>query len=77
MSENVVKGSIDPCPVGGPVAPTTGPDDVVVIDGLVKDYGAIHAVRGISFSVRRDEIASVALVAAVLGGFARREVRSA
>jgi ABC-2 type transport system ATP-binding protein len=28
----------------------------VVVDGLVKDYGAIHAVRGISFSVRRNEI---------------------
>ena len=32
------------------------PPEVVVIDGLVKHYGATQAVRGISFSVRRGEI---------------------
>jgi ABC-2 type transport system ATP-binding protein len=29
---------------------------VVEVDGLVKDYGATHAVRGISFDVQRGEI---------------------
>jgi ABC-2 type transport system ATP-binding protein len=32
------------------------PAEVVAIDGLVKDYGSTHAVRGISFAVRRGEI---------------------
>jgi ABC-2 type transport system ATP-binding protein len=29
---------------------------VLLVDGLVKDYGPVHAVRGISFEVRRGEI---------------------
>jgi ABC-2 type transport system ATP-binding protein len=33
-----------------------GPADIVAVEGLVKDYGAVHAVRGISFAVRRGEI---------------------
>jgi len=32
------------------------PAAIVAVDGLVKDYGAVHAVRGISFAVRRNEI---------------------
>ena len=39
---------------GSPAA--AGPDEVVAVDGLVKNYGPVHAVRGISFAVRRHEI---------------------
>ena len=32
------------------------PEAIVAVGGLVKDYGSTHAVRGISFAVRRNEI---------------------
>jgi ABC-2 type transport system ATP-binding protein len=38
------------------MAPASAPGEVIAVDGLVKDYGATHAVRGISFAVGRGEI---------------------
>jgi ABC-2 type transport system ATP-binding protein len=35
-------------------APSDGP--AIRIEGLVKDYGAVHAVRGLSFDVSRGEV---------------------
>jgi ABC-2 type transport system ATP-binding protein len=33
-----------------------GVQPVLVVDGLVKDYGSLHAVRGVSFEMRRGEV---------------------
>ncbi len=38
------------------MAPAVAPPEVVAVEDLVKDYGSTHAVRGISFTVRRGEI---------------------
>ena len=39
-----------------PLPATAGPGPVLAVDRLVKDYGSVHAVRGISFELRRGEI---------------------
>ena len=31
-------------------------DDVIVVDGLRKDYGSVQAVAGLTFTVRRGEV---------------------
>jgi ABC-2 type transport system ATP-binding protein len=36
--------------------PGSASDAILAIEGLVKDYGAVHAVRGISFEMRRGEV---------------------
>jgi ABC-2 type transport system ATP-binding protein len=36
--------------------PAATPEVVLSVDGLVKDYGSTHAVRGISLQLRRGEI---------------------
>ncbi len=51
-AETVVVTTVGPAP--GPAAEKA--ETLVAVDGLVKHYGAIRAVDGISFSVRRGEV---------------------
>ena len=44
---------------GRPDQPESHPPDAITVAGLRKSYGSVHAVRDVSFSVRRSEIVAL------------------